>query len=74
MISTSDIVDYLKEHGTTAESSLANKFCTTEAVIGMMMERLEEKGRVKSVVVKGTCGCACGCGGKDKRSWRYVGK
>ena len=76
MLSSFELKNYLAEHGTMTEGELARHFDTTPAMIGMMAEKLEQKGSLQHLMVGGqSCcsgGCSCGENEKTKRAWRYV--
>lgn len=76
MVTSMELKAYLKENGTMTEEELARHFDTTPAMIGMMAERLEAKGQLKSFMVgKSSCcsgGCPCGENEKTKRAWKLV--
>lgn len=76
-LSSTALKAYLNEHGTTGEKELATAFKTTPTMVAMMLEKLQEKGKVKLIIVEpasccGSKSCSCGSNAEPKRAWRIV--
>lgn len=73
MVSILEMKRYMKTRSFLTESELAIHFKTTEEMVRVMLERLEQKGEVKQEIHKSACPFNCGCGGESKKLWKFVG-
>ena len=75
MVTHAEIQAYVWERGIAAQEEIARRFKVSEAMVSMMAERLEAKGRLeRCTMAPPPCNCGCGgCKSAPKAAWRKPG-